>query len=531
MATTISYNNRVIHTVTGDETLTLPTNNKIMTGDLVFATDGDHLMSIEYDGTEIINADSAGEHTMTCGQTIMQDDVTGKFIEVLGGIQTVTGNDSLALSNSAARPLLGMTQTGVVSQDATPTPNAPVNIVCNNGALRLSPNLLLGAVYTDGTPEVLSVAAASDPRLPKGYTPLEYVENAGTGYIDTGIIMNTADLDVEVDFQPTGDTSGQPKMAWGYMGASQNLPRWGIGTYQDAWLGSPNATVPRGTADNDRHTIVLRVYQTASSYTYNGTIDGTSLYGSASLSRDDLFLDNTLSAYLFARNNNGTAGNNFVGKIYGFKVTKADVVIHDLIPCKNDGGVIGFFDIKTHTFMGAIGTLTGEVKYTTIGTASAVNLYAVGDYKDAQEIIGGTVTHRVGIKVFDGTEGWRGSDPPFSISIADKKIEKSTLLSTHFAYSSATSAQIVDGQMMCGAASTNAYFRKDDLQTLDAWKSWLAGQYAAGTPVIVLYPLATETEESVTPQPITLNEGTNVVSVTAGVSSIPLSATYRLALT
>lgn len=575
-------------------------------------------------------------------------------------IKTVTGTAPLVLTNAVNKSIKSLTQYGKCVQNGTPTPSAPVDIVCNNGALRfgaLGVNLLnpvgivigqnytpegnqnssqnnwrtglipieggktyafwgrrksdnamsafnrinwfdadgnnisprpsytintvtvgaapsnaafvglscscynssaaitqetfdefnwmlaetdaeipyepfVGGIYADGTPEVLSVAAASDQRLPQGYTPLEYVENTGTGYIDTGIIMNTADLDVEIDFQSSGDTSGQPKMAWGYMGNSSSLPRWGIGTYQNAWLGSPNTTAPRSTADNDRHTIVGRVYQTASNYYFNGTIDGTLLYSSTSLDNASLFLGNTLSVYLFARNNNGTVGNNFVGKIYGFKVTKADVVIHDLIPCKNDGGVIGFFDIKTHTFMGAIGTLTGEVKYTTIGTASAVNLFQVGDYADAQDIISGAITHKVGIKVLNGTEtGWNQATTstgvlrfylPFD-GAATPTGAREQVASTHFTYA----AEGQDLGIVFLSAQTRVYFiPADQTMTGTTWKAWLAEQYAAGTPVIVVYPLAESTTESTTAQPLYTYTGDNTVSVTSNVDPVQLEVQY-----
>ena len=77
-------------------------------------------------------------------------------------------------------------------------------------------------------------------------------------------------------------------------------------------------------------------------------------------------------------------------------------------------------------------------------------------------------------------------------------------------------------------ASQYWYFIPTDqtIDTAEAWKAWLAAQYAAGTPVIVIYPLAEETTESVTPQALSTSEGDNTITATANVSPIQLEATY-----
>jgi hypothetical protein len=60
----------------------------------------------------------------------------------------------------------------------------------------------------------------------------------------------------------------------------------------------------------------------------------------------------------------------------------------------------------------------------------------------------------------------------------------------------------------------NAYFKYAAKTTIEDFKQWLADQYAAGTPVIVIYPLATPTTESVAGQTLTLTSGTNVIDIT-----------------
>lgn len=193
--------------------------------------------------------------------------------------------------------------------------------------------------------------------LPSGYTRLSYVESDGTdGYVDTGIVINSIDLDVEVDYQYTNTSSSNPKMAWGYM-ASGNLPRWGFGIYSSKWLGSPNVTASAGSLDANRHTAVLSVYENDGEK-YAGTIDGETLYSETALGNAAAFNNNTLPVYLFARNNSSTASNFAPVRIFGFRVTKAGVVTHELIPCLNASNVVGFYDITTKTFLAGTGTLT-----------------------------------------------------------------------------------------------------------------------------------------------------------------------------
>lgn len=160
-------------------------------------------------------------------------------------------------------------------------------------------------------------------------------------------------------------------------------------------------------------------------------------------------------------------------------------------------------------------------------TASAVDLYAVGDYKDTQEVIGGTVTRKVGIKVLNGKESISGGQVIGSlinprISISDAASGTQSVICTHFK----------DGTMTQDAVSlsskkANFFVATADFPTNIAFGTWLAEQYAQGTPVIIVYPLATETTEQVTAQPLRTAEGTNTVSVTSNVDPVPITVVYK----
>ena len=64
-------------------------------------------------------------------------------------------------------------------------------------------------------------------------------------------------------------------------------------------------------------------------------------------------------------------------------------------------------------------------------------------------------------------------------------------------------------------------------QNSTAFKAYLADQYAAGTPVIIIYPLATPTTESVTGQHLQVAQGDNTLEITqASLTGLELEAGY-----
>lgn len=154
--------------------------------------------------------------------------------------------------------------------------------------------------------------------------------------------------------------------------------------------------------------------------------------------------------------------------------------------------------------------------------ATAEMLLKVGNYQDEQEILSGAVTRNVGVKVLDGTEDWTqgAASPTFKASLPVMDSEPKDLqdmLCSHFkpVKTNVTSA-VNDNQCAMftpgGAAKYNKLvIGKYDMPNLTAWKQWLADQYAAGTPVIVIYPLNASTTETVSPQklfknPVTVTE-------------------------
>lgn len=161
--------------------------------------------------------------------------------------------------------------------------------------------------------------------------------------------------------------------------------------------------------------------------------------------------------------------------------------------------------------------------------ATAENLLAVETYKDIQEIVRGNVTRRVGIKVLDGTEDYTFyiinsygiANFMFNIPEIDPNYTQSREFPcTHFVRQKTVIAETTTAGIL-KSTNTVCYIRIESstADTVNALKAWLAAQYAAGTPVIIVYPLATENTESVEGQTLTTEP---VTQISGSISSLPI---------
>lgn len=180
---------------------------------------------------------------------------------------------------------------------------------------------------------------------------------------------------------------------------------------------------------------------------------------------------------------------------------------------------------QTNNIWADCGDVTVELE-NNVQTATVPHLYAVGNYKDEVDVISGAVTRRVGVKVLDGTENWGAKNATTGQTItrvADMLNQSSApLIVTHGEWSTSATKDSNKWRVVVGPYL--ACFPSQE--TTADFKAWLADQYAAGTPVIVLYPLAEEVTESVTPQRLTTVKGTNTVSTVANVSPVDGSCEY-----
>ncbi|MCQ2580920.1 MAG: hypothetical protein MJ164_01980 [Alphaproteobacteria bacterium] len=125
-------------------------------------------------------------------------------------------------------------------------------------------------------------------------------------------------------------------------------------------------------------------------------------------------------------------------------------------------------------------------------------LRKVGDYADVLDYKNGTITRNVGVKVFDGTENWILSETTTAIvPITGMKSGKAQDgFCTH-----AINDKSISHSIRFGWSDHYVYWfnvlSDYSFGDITTFKSWLAQQYAAGTPVIVYYPLATPVVEQI----------------------------------
>ena len=179
------------------------------------------------------------------------------------------------------------------------------------------------------------------------------------------------------------------------------------------------------------------------------------------------------------------------------------------------------------------------VNITNGGTANAEMLLSVGDYKDNQELLTGNITRNVGIKVLDGTEGWASNGgSQFFITITDNAYQEIfTPYSTHYKgipNNASISSYPNQYVIRVGHNSNTTWRNRVLIQSLDyttvaAWQQYLAEQYANGTPVIIVYLLATSTTETVSEQSLTAS-GNCTVTSTGSLDNLSLEVSYKAAV-
>ena len=421
--------------------------------------------------------------------------------------ETVTGNAPITLSDASAKQIVSLTQTGLCTQASTPTPSSPVDIKCNNGTLKMV-----------------------DDELPSAYKRvLGFTCDNNAMWQISGFKLKGSDT-VRISFSVL---------------AACNV----FGCYQ-------------GTEATDNYDLYASITSGSKYFRYgNGTY--LSYFSTGNLGRrfDVVFTptgstgmpeDSTWSAATFESANDLLIGSTTTtgtssklkGNLYGDFIV--DGRLH-LIPCERvSDNVLGYYDTVGETFYEPYTGFDGAVslgydgshyELQTVGTpevltvtdsdsntqtASVVNLLSVGFYADTQEIISGAVTRKCGVFVPDGSENWSSiSDTRYQLNFP-AAVADSVCRSSHFVYSNSTSGAgkiriAISGHIQVVVEST----------TLDDFKDWLKGQYAYGTPVIVIYALATPTAQHTTEQPLTTAEGTNTVDVTAEASPIALTAVYK----
>lgn len=416
----------------------------------------------------------------------------------------VKGVAPLSLPDAIANSLRYVKAFGGTEQDGTPTPDAPIDIVSNNGTIKVRRQSGLPLDYQKITfvrPDEsidLGIKTTNNTQI----TTIFYREASIAQYLyfsdsnSSGTTNTTAYLSSGGNWRFGGKTAS--------INTNTITPYESIQNKDGVWLNGEKKA------------------------TYTGVDSFTST--------------NNLKTGLAP--SSATEGNI---RYYSMLVEESGVTVLNLIPVRRlSDDKVGFYNLVNGDFFEATGNVVRgsdvsdpieiytdgtveTIKDSLNNTATAEMLLKVGDYQDEQEILSGAVTRNVGVKVLDGTENWQNISGYFNLSKTDlgsnstvMPLNSFNIICSHF--------ETKDGAFADGIGIGGSYvnFKYDSITTVLAdWKTWLADQYAAGTPVTVIYPLAQAVTEQVAPQVLNVQTGDNILEITqASLPNLELEAKY-----
>lgn len=448
------------------------------------------------------------------GNVIAIDDENNVRIWQAAFDAIVNGVSPLTLPSAVRAAVIYLKQQGVCEQNGTPTPTSPVDIKCNNGVIRIK-----------------------DSELPYGYRRLIGINFDGNVFYDTGTKLYGSDT---LKFKFKASVACNVLGCYTSASAQANY---------SLYVGTSTATYLRYNGGSYNSRIDANDW-------YDVTITPTGSHG--------MRTDSTWTAKSFTTDSDLLIGNTSYGATSA-KLTGAlegNVVVlgrETLIPCERvSDGKFGYYMKSANRFIENQGTGTptsmgydnshlvpiiegtSEILTLNSQTANAENLFAVDTFKDEQDIISGNIIRKCGVIVLNGTELERGYsfstnghfatiyihsfDEPKSINYAP--------ICTHFVGTTTTpSSSMPDNSIRAHSYMSDRYYalsiKNANWSSISDYETFVKSQCDAGTPVVVIYPLANETTEQVTPQPLNTIEGDDVVTVTAEVSNIPLEVKYK----
>lgn len=189
------------------------------------------------------------------------------------------------------------------------------------------------------------------PKLPEGYTELEYIQSAKSQYIKTGVCVNPQ-YTVYVEYMITTSTTVWDTIFGTRSGNTarftaryKNAATGALGIHRSTAKTANYENYDDSNASKDKvksgfHSVRLA----KNKYYFDGVLRKT-FTASTSLTKYDYEL------YLFANNNAGTVGDQGYFRIRICTIQdENDNWVRYFIPCKDSSGVAGMYDIITDKF-------------------------------------------------------------------------------------------------------------------------------------------------------------------------------------
>ena len=372
------------------------------------------------------------------------------YIALNNYVEAIRENtSSIVLTDAITNGLTDLQLKGGTEQNGTPTPDTPIDIVCNNGVLKVSPN---NDVIAEGTPETVTIT---------GKNLLDINKTSGAGYLNASGGLVPYD-----NYYCSDYIEIKPSTVYTY---TETMKSAEDGNYIRFCFYDSNKTfIPPRQGDD-------KTYE-AKTYTYKITSPVNAKY--IRISSHSNFVKGQLEE--------------------GIRPTKYEEYYQ--------------------------------------ASFAPEDLLKLGDYQDVQSVLDGIVARNIGIKVLDGTEPWtRYTTSRFATPLigSKKQDDQQAPISTHFIGISSNNIPYNDGYASVfngsiAPISGTLGINYQATPEVEQFKQWLANQYAAGTPVIVVYPLANTVEETVESRDVFITSGTNTIERNSEyVSSDGITAKYK----
>ena len=456
--------------------------------------------------------------------------------------------------------------------EVVPTPANPMNIVSNNWVLKVSKNLFDYRYFYDNYQEYTTSAVGRCPIKLKPNTAYTVSTNKNSSVGNSVIFVvswnaidwtpNTANNGVLVESPRTITTDSNGYLCLGiYVKSDSAVPESDFenGT---VWVQIERGTtattyMPYGQIYTDWTTETIEIHgknlfnpATRTNGYYIGA-DGTIAQGSGTFCYSALIPVKPNTDYMLS----GIAGQSDIRRLHAYdsngnwisQISFANTStgntynITGITPnnCAYIRISIPKLDTNVQVEQGA--TTTEYEAYFDGWTATAEMLLKVWDYIDEQSILDGAITRNVGIKILDGTEDWTKSgvgtaQDPIRFAVAGfitfPDSDTIECLNTHYPFSGVASTgwSITPGTFNVGIYNNIHYIRfaPTNITELAQWKQYITDQYNVWTPIIIVYPLATATTESVEGQALNIQKGNNTIEITqASIDNLPLYAKYK----
>lgn len=387
--------------------------------------------------------------------------------------------------------------------------------------------------YNEATGEFVKAQGASGTVI----QPISYAESDGTAWVDTMHKIGTKDI-----ITITLEWAQIEQIGW--FGARRDPARVD-GTYHTSVANGMGIYMGNGfpyfvASPNTKYTIKTHGLNTLP------TVNGTPMTYTGTLPFTDV--TPSLNAYVFAINYS-TPVQAMKGKVYNIEV---EGKFH-YIPVRVGTSQVELLDLVSWQFAQRTGTFTAGADIQLVADVITVNtgdlmygqygnkygIFTDGTHKvklskDGTQIAErniplllsedsfvdiqtGNKSEAWAVKVLDGTEAWSlytstGHPCPY-MTISDMVETTSAsdfVLCSHSEYNGAVWA---NDNIGFGLSTLKRFFIRHEVgESLEEFKAWLASEYAKGTPVIILYPLATPITDQVTIAPIASARRTTYVA-------------------